>query len=92
MPVNITWSDPNTYKNQPEKKQQIETDVQTASQTTAAEKKGATKAVIRGGAHESKSDKKEHVTVNYEKSNGDHVTTKHVAGTGRPSRPCYVSI
>lgn len=31
-----------------------------------------------GGAHESKSDKKEHVTVNYEKSNGDHVTTKHV--------------
>ena len=47
MPVNITWSDPNTYKNQPQKKQQIEADVQKASQTTAAEKKGATKAVIR---------------------------------------------
>lgn len=47
MPVNISWSDPNTYKNQPQKKQAIESDVQKASQTAAAEKKGATKAVIR---------------------------------------------
>ena len=35
----------------------------------------------RGGSHKSTTqggDKKEHVTVQYKKGNGDHVTTKHV--------------
>ncbi|KAI0779373.1 hypothetical protein C8Q74DRAFT_1367282 [Fomes fomentarius] len=76
--VNIKWNDPNTYKTQPTKKQQIETDVKVSSATTSAAGRGATDAIIMGGEHKSRTDSKEHVTVQYKKSDGTHVTTKHV--------------
>lgn len=78
--VNIKWNDPNTYKTQPAKKQQVETAVSSAGETSAAARRGATDAVIMGGIHKSKpgGDPKDHVTVQYKKANGDHVTTKHV--------------
>lgn len=44
--VNIKWNDPNTYKTQPTKKQQIETDVKGSSATTSAAGRGATDAII----------------------------------------------
>ena len=47
MPITVTWADPNTYNKQQKKKQEIQEDVQHASETTAAEKRGATQAIIR---------------------------------------------
>lgn len=31
-----------------------------------------------GGVHKSKSDRKDHATVDYKKSDGTHVSTKHI--------------
>ncbi|KZT68524.1 hypothetical protein DAEQUDRAFT_766328 [Daedalea quercina L-15889] len=78
--IKVSWKNPNEYKNQPAKKQEVETDVKDSSQSSAAERKGATEAIIRGGIHKSQpgGDQKEHVTVDYKKADGDHVTTKHV--------------
>ncbi|OCH96307.1 hypothetical protein OBBRIDRAFT_830186 [Obba rivulosa] len=78
--INITWNDPNTYKTQPQTKQKVETDVRNSPNTSGAVNRGATKAVIMSGIHKSRpgGDPKDHVTVQYKKSNGDHVTTKHV--------------
>ena len=44
--INVKWNDPNTYKTQPAKKQQIETDVKQSSATTSAVNRGATDAII----------------------------------------------
>ncbi|KAL1665699.1 hypothetical protein EV122DRAFT_275548 [Schizophyllum commune] len=78
--INISWKNPNEYASQPAKKQQIETTVQNAAATTAAVDKGATDATIRGSSHKSPlgGDQVDHVTVDYQKANGDHVTTKHI--------------
>lgn len=45
--VDISWSDPNTYKTQPLKKQMVEQQVEAADETTAAVTEGATDAIIR---------------------------------------------
>ncbi|KAL0953786.1 hypothetical protein HGRIS_004970 [Hohenbuehelia grisea] len=77
--INVSWSDPNTYKTQPTKKQQVESSVKSSTKTTNAVSRGATDAIIKGGVHKSKpgGDQQDHVTVEY-KNNGAHVTTQHV--------------
>ncbi|KAH9475357.1 hypothetical protein JR316_0012468 [Psilocybe cubensis] len=75
--IKTSWSDPNTYKNDPTTKAKCEQAVKSASETTSAVKRGATDAIIKGGIHQSPSDSKNHLTVEYKK-NGTHVTTKHV--------------
>lgn len=47
MPITVIWADPNEYSKQQAKKQEIQTDVEDAPETTAAEKRGATEAIIR---------------------------------------------
>jgi hypothetical protein len=69
----VIWGDVRAFSSQPERKAWQEYLVQSTERPRCAKK-----AVIRAGVHVSREDPSQHITVEYQKSNDDHVTTWHV--------------
>ena len=72
----VLWGNARAFSSQPERKAWQEHLVQSTERPHCAKK-----AVIRAGVHVSREDPSQHITVEYQKSNDDHVTTWHVDST-----------
>ncbi|KAG8712586.1 hypothetical protein FRC12_022178 [Ceratobasidium sp. 428] len=73
MTIAVSWNPTYTYANDPTTKAKYTADVE-----NAIAPQGAVSAVIMGGAHTSRSDRRNHLTVDYYGVNGNKIKRVHI--------------